>query len=512
MKNVDFLLKNVDFIIQQFFDQTPVGRVVNRFSSDMQAIDTGLTDQFIGFAEQLFTIIGVFAVILVVFLPFLVLVPPLFMFYAGMQRRYRNATREMKRLTSITKSPIFSHFGETLAGLTVVRAYKATDQFITTSDDNVDNNMRFQLVMMTAGRWMGFQLNFSATMIVGIVALSVTLYPDSVDAGTTGLALTYAMMCTRTLGMIIRSFTELELQMNSIERVKYYIDIEHEAPFDKPDTDPGLQWPATAAVSFTDVSARYRPGLPLVVKGLSFDVAAGEKVGVVGRTGAGKSSLMMLLFRILELDSGRIEIGGVDIATLGLRRLRQAIAMLPQDPTLFIGSVRANLDPFGEVDDREILEALRRAQMEDVVKALPNGLDSEVGEGGSAFSVGQRQLLCLARAVLRNSQLLVMDECTASVDVQTDSKIQTMIREVFVDRTIFAIAHRLATIIDYDKIVLLDQGEILETGHPAELLRLPNGSLSALVDQSGPSMAAHLRATAEGAFSKGLGSLIPLSP
>lgn len=192
--------------------------VVNRFSSDMQSIDMGLTDQFIGFAEQLFTIIGVFSVILVVFLPFLVFVPPLFMFYAGMQRRYRNATREMKRLTSITKSPIFSHFQESLAGLTVVRAYKVTDQFISKSDGNVDNNMRFQLVMMTAGRWMGFQLNFSATMIVGIVALSITLYPDSVDAGTTGLALTYAMMCTRTLGMIIRSFTELELQMNSIER------------------------------------------------------------------------------------------------------------------------------------------------------------------------------------------------------------------------------------------------------------------------------------------------------
>ena len=187
-----------------------------------------------------------------------------------------------------------------------------------------------QMVMMTAGRWMGFQLNFSAAMIVFIVALSITLSPDSMDAGTTGLALTYAMMCTRTLGMIIRSFTDLELQMNSIERVKYYIDVEKEKSFDLPASDPEPRWPVNASVEFINVSARYRPGLPLVVKRLSFRVPAGEKVGVVGRTGAGKSSLMLLMFRILELDSGRIEIDGVNISTLGLRRLRQSIAMLPQ--------------------------------------------------------------------------------------------------------------------------------------------------------------------------------------
>ena len=475
----------------------------------------GLTDTFITCAEQLFTIIGVFAVVLVVFLPFIVLMIPLFVFYSRMQRRYRNASRELKRLTSITKSPIFSHFGETLAGLTCVRAYNEQTRFALKNDGNINNNMRFQLVMMTAGRWMGFQLNLSAALIVFIVALSITLDPDTIDAGTTGLALTYAMMCTRTLGMIIRSFTDLELQMNSIERVKYYIDVEQEKPFELPSSDPPAHWPRNAAVEFVDVCARYRPALPLVVDGLTFSVHSGEKVGVVGGTGAGKSSMMLLLFRILELDSGRIEIDGIDIATLGLRRLRSAIAMLPQDPTLFAGSVRSNLDPFSDATDAEVWEALHRAQMDEAVRALPAGLDSEVGEGGGSFSVGQRQLLCLARAVLRDSRLLVMDECTASVDVATDGKIQAMIREVFADCTIFAIAHRLATIIDYDHILVLEQGTIAESGHPADLLRDPDGQLSALVDQSGPSMAAHLRsvaAAAEAGRGDQIGGKIPGSP
>lgn len=247
---------------------------------------------------------------------------------------------------------------------------------------------------------------------------------------------------------------------------------------------------------FTQINARYRPELPLVLQDLTFTVNASEKVGVVGRTGSGKSTLMNLLFRIMELDSGVIEIDGVDIFKLGLKQLRSAISMLPQDPTLFSGTIRENIDPFEQYTDSQVWAALEKAQMKDALEKLPEMLETPVGEGGDMFSVGERQLLCLARSILAEAKLLIMDECTASVDVQTDAKIQEMVRVAFKDCTVFAIAHRLDTIIDYDRIVVLDNGRLKEHGTGAELIDMEGGIFSSLVDETGPSQAPRLRTLA----------------
>lgn len=292
--------------------------------------------------------------------------------------------------------------------------------------------------------------------------------------------------------------------MNGVERVRHFSkEIKQEAPYVLGNElcslgTPEHRWPVAGRVSFRNVSARYRPELPTVLKNLTIEVAASEKIGVCGRTGSGKSTLMLLLFRILEIDKGgTISIDGVDIATLGLSKLRRGIAMLPQDPTLFSGSVRENLDPFNEHSDAALLEALAKAQLGDAFQQQGKTLDTDVGEGGGSLSVGQRQLLCFARAMLRGSSILVMDECTANVDVETDALLQRMVRlKPWSDCTVFTIAHRLGTIIDYDKIAVLDTGRLVEYGAPAELLCDPTGHLTRLVDQTGPTMAAHLRRTA----------------
>ena len=291
-----------------------------------------------------------------------------------------------------------------------------------------------------------------STGLTSLVTTWICLHPDDLDPGLTAMVITYSLQVTGYLQWLINTFTQLEIEMNSIERVKHYSEIDTEAGYTAESeaeliTAPS-DWPRNGKIEFDRVSARYRPELPLVLENVTFTVNANEKVGVVGRTGSGKSTLMNLLFRIIELDSGSIRIDGVDIAKLGLKQLRSAISMLPQDPTLFTGTIRENIDPFEQYTDSQLWDALEKAQMKEALSKLPEKLSTPVGEGGDSFSVGERQLLCLARSILAEAKLLIMDECTASVDVQTDAKIQEMVRIAFKNCTVFAIAHRLATIID----------------------------------------------------------------
>ena len=330
----------------------------------------------------------------------------------------------------------------------------------------------------------------------------VCLHPFAMDAGLTAMCMNYSGQVTIYLQHLINCFTQLEIEMNSIERVKHYSEIDTEAAFDETDDEqlvvPDESWPREGKIELIKCCARYRPELPLVCNDVSFVVNPRQKVGICGRTGSGKSTLMQMLFRILELDSGVIKIDDVDIKTIGLRQLRTGIAILPQDPTLFTGSIRENVDPFDQYTDEQLWTALERAQMKEAVEKMPQKLKTPVGEGGESFSVGERQLLCLARSILTQRRLLIMDECTASVDVETDAKIQSMIRHEFSECTVFAIAHRLDTIIDYDRIAVLDKGHLKEYDSPANLLEITDGIFASLVEETGPTQAPRLKALARG--------------
>lgn len=323
-------------------------------------------------------------------------------------------------------------------------------------------------------------------MFIGLVAVS-TLDSAFIPAGWLGVALSYSIEVTSFLKHGVMMIARLEADMSSVERILYYTDnIEPEAPDEIPDADPEPgTWPSTGEIEFSKASMRYRDG-PLVLKELSLTVKGGEKIGVCGRTGSGKSSLMISLFRISEIeeDGGKILIDGVNARNVGTGALRMNLSIIPQDPVMFSNTVRYNLDPFAKTTDEELWEVLKKVKLFDVIAQLPKGLDEEVSEGGENFSQGQRQLLCIARSLLRKPKILVMDEATASIDNETDAAIQGMIRENFADATVLTIAHRLNTIMDSDRVLVLDEGRIAELDTPENLLAKENGHFRAMVEKS----------------------------
>eukprot|EP00897_Mesotaenium_endlicherianum_P001676 jgi/Mesen1/1536/ME000133S00550 len=483
-----------------FFDVTPVGRVLNRFSADQSNVDETLPFSWSMFLNISFQVLGTIIVICIVTPIFCAVMVPMMCLYFYIQQIYRRTARELKRLDAVSKSPVYQQFTETLNGLPTIRAYGQQERFLRMCDAKLDANNRAFFLLRCCDRWLSVRLELMGNLMVAAAAFLAVAKRGSLFAGYAGISIGYALQITGSLSMLVRQMTDTENQMNGVERMLEYRDrIQQEAPEVVEEQQPPKDWPDRGAIVFDRVSMRYREGLPLVLREVSVAVAGGERVGVVGRTGSGKSSLMQCLFRLVEPEAGgRVLIDGVDILKIGLLDLRARLSIIPQDPILFSGTVRSNLDPFRAHSDADIWQALEHAHLKGKVAGLPGKLEAEVVEYGENLSVGERQLLCLARVLLRRSRILVMDEATSSVDFETDRLIQATIRAHLRDTTMLIIAHRINTVIDASRILVLADGEVAEYGTPAELLDTPGSKFAALVQDTGEQTAEHLRKVAKG--------------
>lgn len=525
------LMERVTHAKFRFFDSTPLGQIMNRFSKDIEAVDQEIAPVAVGVVHCLFSIITIVVLVSVIIPEFLIAGFFITILYFLIGRVYISCSRDLKRLESIQRSPLYQQFGETMSGMTTIRAYNEEERFIRDNLQRINTHNRPFIYLWAANRWLAFRVDVVGALVSFFTGAFVVLSVGRVDAGAAGLALTYALTFTENVLWFVRLYASNEQNMNAVERVKEYLDVDQEAASIVEDNRPPHDWPSKGSVEFKDYCTRYRSDFDLVLRHISFKILSGEKVGVVGRTGAGKSSLALALFRALEAEEGEIQVDGINISKIGLRDLRENIVMVPQDPTLFTGTIRTNLDPFGLFTDEEIYDALRRVQLigspsattsrpttpstpvskgSKGVDLSPNGqssldlrepgspadsttalenknifmnLSSTVAESGSNLSQGQRQLLCLARAMLKNPKVLLMDEATASIDYATDAKIQGTIREI--KNTTITIAHRLQTIIDYDKVLVLDRGAVVEFGDPYDLIRKDDGTFHGMCEMTG---------------------------
>ncbi|XP_030317744.1 canalicular multispecific organic anion transporter 2 isoform X2 [Calypte anna] len=464
------LLENKFHTPQSFYDTTPTGRIINRFSKDIYVIDEVIPPTILMFLGTFFTSLSTMIVIIASTPLFTVVIIPLAVLYFFVQRFYVATSRQLKRLESVSRSPIYSHFSETVSGASVIRAYRRVKSFVDISDTKIDENLKSYYPGIVSNRWLGIRVEFVGNCIVLFAALFAVIGKNSLNAGLVGLSVSYALQVTMSLNWMVRMASELETNIVAVERIKEYSETETEAPWIIEGKSPPEDWPSKGELEFVNYSVRYRKGLDLVLKGLNLHVHGGEKIGIVGRTGAGKSSMTLCLFRILEAIKGEIKIDGVKISEIGLHDLRSRLTIIPQDPVLFSGTLRMNLDPFNKYSDEEIWKALELSHLKRFVSSQPSMLDYECSEGGENLSVGQRQLICLARALLRKTRILVLDEATAAVDLETDDLIQMTIRTQFEDCTVLTIAHRLNTIMDYTRVLVLDNGTIAEFDTPASLI------------------------------------------
>lgn len=486
-----------------FFDTTPIGRIINRFSKDMYTVDEQLIATIRSYLATIASVIGVIVVISTAQPLFVVFLIPITIFYI-MQKNFFNKTyREVKRLDSVARSPIYALLGETLDGVSSIRAFNAQEYLMRRIVGMLDAQQNAYFLTFTGQCWLAVRLELVGTVIITFSCLCAVIRHIEIGgskafASLAGLAISFALSVTQSLNWSVRMASDLEANMVAVERLEQYCQIPSEAARktdfdDSPSMD--VNWPTNGKIEFRNAELRYRKGLPLVLKGLNLVIPGRSKVGVVGRTGAGKSTLMVALMRIVELAGGSIMIDDVDIKKLGLTHVRSRIAVIPQDPVLFSGTVRINLDPFNECDDLKLYEVLRRvglysnpSSMNLLEESLAtqnmtpiHSLNDPVLEGGQNFSTGQRQLLVIARALLSQASIVIMDEATAAVDADTDSKIQKIMREDFANATCITIAHRLNTIMDSDYILMMHDGRAAEFDKPMALLD-KGGMFKDLVD------------------------------
>uniref|UniRef100_A0A8D3CPM7 Cystic fibrosis transmembrane conductance regulator n=1 Tax=Scophthalmus maximus TaxID=52904 RepID=A0A8D3CPM7_SCOMX len=474
----------------RFFDTNPIGRVLNRFSKDMGLLDGNMPWTFVDFIQCFLQIVGVIAVAASVIPWILIPLLPLLFVFLYLRRYFLETSRDIKRLESTTRSPVFSHLSSSLNGLWTIRAFGAEQRFQNIFDAHQDLHSEAWSLFLTTSRWFAVRLDGLCAIFIIMTTFGCLLLRDQLDAGSVGLVLTYCVTLVGLFQWGVRQSAEVENMMTSVERAVEYTELESEAPWETQKRPPP-DWPRKGLVTFDQVSFSYSKDGPMVLQDLKVMFRPKEKVGVVGRTGAGKSSLVSALFRLAESE-GEIYIDGVLTSEIGLHDLRQKMSIIPQDPVLFTGSMRKNLDPFNKHSDEDLWEVLKEVQLRPVVEELPGRLETVLAESGSNFSVGQRQLVCLARAILRKNRVLIIDEATANVDPRTDALIQTTIRDKFKECTVLTIAHRLNTIIDSDRILVLDAGRVHAYDEPYTLLQDQQGIFYKMVQQTGKQEAASL--------------------
>ncbi|OVA02655.1 ABC transporter [Macleaya cordata] len=468
------ILRSISHAPMSFFDTTPSGRVLSRASTDQTTVDL-LLPFFVSMTVAMyFTLLSIIVVICQVAWPSVFLLIPLVWFNLWYRGYYLACSRELTRLDSITKAPVIHHFSESVAGVVTIRCFRKQEEFCQENFNRVNTNIRMDFHNNGSNEWLGFRLELIGSLVLCLAAFFMVLLPSNfIKPEYVGLSLSYGLSLNGVLFWTVYMTCFVENKMVSVERIRQFINIPSEAEWNIKNCLPSPDWPTHGDVVLKDLQVRYRPNTPLILKGITLSIEGGEKIGVVGRTGSGKSTLIQAFFRVMEPSGGKIVIDGVDISKLGLHDLRSRYGIIPQEPVLFQGTVRSNIDPIGLYSDEEIWKSLERCQLKDVVTAKPEKLDASVVDSGDNWSVGQRQLLCLGRVMLKRSRILFMDEATASVDSQTDGVIQKIIREDFTACTIISIAHRIPTVMDCDRVLVIDAGVAAEFDKPSRLLERP---------------------------------------
>ncbi|XP_040123204.1 multidrug resistance-associated protein 4-like [Oryx dammah] len=483
-----------------FFNSNPIGRILNRFSKDIGHMDDLLPLIFQDFIQAILLVIGVVGVMVAVIPWIAIPMIPLGIAFFFLQRYFSETSRDVKHLECLTWSPVFSHLASSLLGLWTIRAYRAEQSFQELFDAHQDLHSEAWFLLLMTSRWLAVYLDVICAIFVTVVVFVSLILADALTPGQVGLVLSLALMLTGMFQWCVRQRTEVENLMISVERVMGYLDLEKEAPWEYKDRPPP-PWSNDGRIHFYSVNFRHTPDAPLVLKNLSAVIESTKKVGIVGRTGTGKSSIFSAVFRLSEFE-GSLSVDSCWIQPAGLHNLRKKMSIILQEPVLFMGTMRKNLDPFNEHTDKELWNVLEEVQLKEAIEGLPGKMDTALAETGSNLSVGQRQLVCLARVILKKNQILIIDKATSNVDPRTDELIKKAIHEKFAQCTVVTITHRLSTIIDSDKIMVLDSGTVKEYNPPHDLLQNSKSLFYKMVQQLGEAEATALTERAKQAHTK----------